>query len=118
MPNYTDLSRDAIEVILRNNKRFDSKAKFDGISWQVIYNNGFGISIVKFFASYGGTDDLWELAVIEDDDKGGYNLTENTPITDEVIGYLTEQEVIDYSEKVRLLEGRSKVIRFSSNSKG
>ena len=55
----------------------------------VQFSNGYGASIVKGPHTYGGSQGLYELAVFGKD--GG--ITYETPITDDVLGYLSEQDV-------------------------
>ena len=51
------------------------------------FANGYGASVVRFPGSYGWPD-LWELAVLRDG-----HLCYDTPITDDVLGRLTREEV-------------------------
>jgi hypothetical protein len=62
-----------------------------GIGEQCIvqFPNGYGASIVKGPHTYGGPQGLYELAVFGKD--GG--ITYDTPITDDVLGYLSEEEI-------------------------
>jgi hypothetical protein len=62
-----------------------------GIGEQCIvqFPNGYGASIVKGPHTYGGPNGLYELAVFGKDGQ----ITYDTPITDDVLGYLTEQDV-------------------------
>ena len=60
-----------------------------GLQCIVQFSNGYGASIVQGPHTYGGKDGLYELAVFGKD--GG--ITYDTPITDDVLGYLSEQEV-------------------------
>jgi hypothetical protein len=62
--------------------------------------NGFGASVVRFSGSYGGDHGLWELAVT---DAAG-NLTYDTPITSDVIGWLTEDGVSGLLADIAALE--------------
>lgn len=55
----------------------------------VQFPNGYGASIVQSEHTYGGSQGLYELAVFGKD--GG--ITYDTPITEDVLGYLSEQEV-------------------------
>lgn len=68
-----------------------------GIQYIAKFPNNYGASIVKHSFSYGNAKGLWELAVIsyEPDETDIYNfkLTYSTPITSDVLGYLTEEEV-------------------------
>jgi hypothetical protein len=49
--------------------------------------------------SYGGKDGLFEVAVL---DKDG-NLTYDTPVTNDVVGYLNPDEVTEIMEQVQSL---------------
>jgi hypothetical protein len=55
----------------------------------VQFQNGYGASIVQGPHTYGGTKGLYELAVFGKDGQISYS----TPITDDVLGYLTEEDV-------------------------
>jgi hypothetical protein len=55
----------------------------------VQFPNGYGASIVQSEYTYGGKDGLYELAVFGQDGE----ITYDTPITNDVLGYLSEQEV-------------------------
>lgn len=55
----------------------------------VQYSNGYGASIVQGPHTYGGKDGLYELAVFGKDGE----ITYDTPITNDVLGYLSEAEV-------------------------
>ena len=63
------------------------------------FDNGYGVSVVSHSYSYGGKDGLFEIAVL---DKDG-NLTYDTPVTNDVIGYLTEEEVSGVMKEVQSL---------------
>lgn len=72
----------------------DTTAPLGGTQRVVRFPNGYGASIVCGPHSYGGRDGLYELAVIEFPGAGpSYSLTYETPITDDVLGYLTDAEV-------------------------
>jgi hypothetical protein len=60
-----------------------------GVQCIVQYPNGYGASVVKGEHTYGGRDGLYELAVFGKDGQ----ITYNTPVTDDVLGYLTENDV-------------------------
>jgi hypothetical protein len=55
----------------------------------VQYSNGYGASIVQGPHTYGGKDGLYELAVFGKDGE----ITYDTTITNDVLGYLSEAEV-------------------------
>jgi hypothetical protein len=71
----------------------------DGIISRIYFDNGYGASVVKHEYSYGGDKGLYELAVL---DKNG-NITYDTPVTNDVIGYLRPQDVTDVMEKIQKL---------------
>jgi len=62
-----------------------------GIQARIIFDNGFGASVVCTPFTYGGGRGLYELAVIG---KDGH-ITYDTPITNDVIGFLTEDKITD-----------------------
>ena len=70
-----------------------------GVRSRMMFENGFGVSVVSHTYSYGGKDGLFEVAVL---DKDG-DLTYNTPVTNDVIGYLNPDEVTDIMEQVQNL---------------
>ena len=79
----------------------------EGQQWLFRFENNYGASIIKHFGSYGFEDDLFELAVIYFDDSSNANpkwfLSYNTPITDDVIGYLSNNDVLRYLYKIQRL---------------
>lgn len=72
---------------------------------QVIYkfDNGFGASVVQHDFSYGSEDGLSELAVLKFNGDE-WDLTYDTEITDDVIGYLTEDDVQELLTRIEKLE--------------
>jgi hypothetical protein len=71
-----------------------------GIQCRIEFSNGYGASIVKGPYTYGGRDGLFELAVINAE-TGEINY--DTPITDDVVGYLTEDGVSALLAEIELL---------------
>ena len=72
--------------------QFNTHPTGNGIAARQFFDNGYGLSVVRFRGSYGYKDGLYEAAVLkgtEDD----YELCYDTFITDDVIGRLTEPEV-------------------------
>lgn len=53
------------------------------------FANGWQASVIQHSGSYGYDAGLWELAVMDDE----RNLSYETAITDDVLGYLTDDEV-------------------------
>jgi len=60
------------------------------------FENGYGVSVIDH--GYGGDVGLKELAVLH---SGG--ICYDTPITDDVMGYLTDEEVAEIIEQVKQL---------------
>jgi len=57
------------------------------------FTNGFGASVIRHGNSYGHEDGKWELAVTETTKNDKFRITYDTPITDDVIGYLDDGDV-------------------------
>jgi len=64
------------------------------------FPNGYGASIIRHKGSYGFKDGLWELAVL---DSTG-TLCYDTSVTNDVIGYLSDEEVILKLNEIRGLQ--------------
>jgi hypothetical protein len=64
------------------------------------FPNGFGASVVKHSGSYGGAHGLYELAVTAWTSEGSWSLEYGTPITSDVLGWLTEAEVFNTLVKI------------------
>jgi len=82
-----------------NDLEFKPHITMNGIMSRIEFENGYGASVVKGEYTYGGKDGLYELAVL---DSNG-NLTYDTPVTSDVEGYLTEDEVTKLLEQIQLL---------------
>ena len=63
------------------------------LQWLYRFGNGYGASVVQGPYSYGGPDGLYDLAVIKFDGSGEWDLTYETPVTDDVLGHLTVDDV-------------------------
>ena len=72
---------------------------FNGHGYIYEFENGYGASVIKHDASYGGKMGLYEIAVL--DSKGDFCYT--TDITDDVVGYATEDKVLDTLHRIRML---------------
>jgi len=70
-----------------------------GVRSRMMFENGFGVSVVSHTYSYGGKDGLFEVAVLDEDG----DLTYNTPVTNDVIGFLNPDEVTEIMEEVQKL---------------
>jgi hypothetical protein len=78
---------------------FKELPDLSGIYCRIQFDNGYGASIVKHKYSYGGDKGLYEIAVL---DSGG-EITYATPITDDVLGYLSEEDVEHYVNEIKNL---------------
>ena len=73
------------------------------------FANNYGASVVSHRFSYGGDKGLAELAVLKYDGEGdrvdyaNWSLCHTTPITDDVIGYLSEYEVQSLLHQIKEL---------------
>lgn len=72
----------------------------EGVVSQIMFDNGYGASVVRHESSYGGQKGLYELAVLDKDGK----LTYDTPITDDVVGYLSPEQVTEYLFRIQDLK--------------
>ncbi len=71
-----------------------------GIRAEIKFDNGYGASVIRTKYSYGGAAGLYELAVL---DKDG-NICYNTPITDDVLGWLKEDDVTEALQRIEVLK--------------
>ena len=70
-----------------------------GVQARIEFNNGYGASVVCTPYTYGGSNGLYELAVLDSDG----HLTYDTPVTDDVIGHLTKEEVTNLLIEIQKL---------------
>jgi len=66
---------------------------------RIMFDNGYGASVVVGPYTYGGEDGLYELAVLDSNGK----LTYETPITSDVEGYLSEDDVTKLLKQIQSL---------------
>jgi hypothetical protein len=64
----------------------------NGIWARKFFPNGYGASVIRSDYSYGGEAGLYEIGVLIGS-EGDYCLCYETPITDDVLGYLSESDV-------------------------
>lgn len=85
-----------------------TKDSFDGVHYMFRFENGYGASIIKHMYSYGHEDDLWELAVtvFPHKDAKYYDLCYDTPITDDVLGWKTDDEIREILNEIKELDSR------------
>lgn len=69
---------------------------YDGVKVEYQFKNGYGASVVRHQYSYGHQDGLWELAVLKDG-----AITYESEISDDVIGYLSWEDVGKLLSKIK-----------------
>jgi hypothetical protein len=80
-------------------EKLSDEPYMSGVRSRMIFENGYGVSVVSHTFSYGGKDGLFEIAVL---DSNG-DLTYDTSVTNDVIGYLNTDEVTEIMEQVQSL---------------
>jgi len=75
---------------------------------QIVYRfkNNYGASVVQGFGTYGADDGLFELAVLEWYDEEKFHITYDTPLTNDVLGYLTPEDVEQHLDEIEALPNR------------
>lgn len=66
------------------------------------FDNGYGASVIRGLHTYGGPEGLFEIAVIVWE-GGEYSLTYDTPVTDDVLGYVDPEDVQGYLDQIEAL---------------
>jgi hypothetical protein len=82
-----------------NDINFEKHEELGGVVGRITFGNGFGASVVSHIMSYGGKLGLYELAVLDKNEE----LTYDTPVTNDVLGHLTPEEVTNYLIKIQEL---------------
>jgi len=89
-----------LELGYKTFEDIDFQPNWAGIAGKIMFENGYGASVIRTEHSYGGSRGLYELAVLDNDGK----LTYDTPITDNVLGYLKPEEVTNYLIQIQDLK--------------
>jgi hypothetical protein len=71
----------------------------NGVAARIMFENGFGASVVCHSFSYGGKNGLYEVAVLDTDGE----ITYETDVTDDVIGHLTPEQVTETMAFIQVL---------------
>lgn len=85
------------------NKEFlvKSTVLYDGIVLRFTFPNGYTASVIRRIGSYGFEMGLWEIAIMYDDE-----IVYDTPITNDVLGWLSEEEVEKQLQEIKNLPER------------
>lgn len=75
-----------------------------GVQTLVFFENGYGASVVKSQFSYGSEQGLFEIAVLKDDSEK-WEICYDTPITDDVLGFLNDEDVAEVLNQINSLPG-------------
>lgn len=82
-------------------KRYDN---FFGTHYVFKFKNNYGASVVKGIYAYGGSQDLWGLAVIRFSDDGHSCVIDyNTKIADDIVGYQTDKMIRKLLRRIKWL---------------
>ena len=71
---------------------FEPHPNWDGVQARHFFDNGYGVSVIKSSNSYGGSRGLYELAVLQGLEED-WKICYDTSITDDVMGYLTTEDI-------------------------
>jgi len=75
--------------MIQSKYRVETNPMNGGVQHTYKFPNGYGASVIRHEGSYGYSQGLWELAVLDGDD-----LCYSTPVASDVLGYLTEEDVL------------------------
>jgi hypothetical protein len=73
-----------------------------GIQAKHFFPNGYGVSVVRFPGSYGGEAGLYEVAILKGLEED-WKICYDTPITDDVIGYQSVEDIDNLLSQVESL---------------
>jgi len=80
---------------------FATRAFDNGVAARLKFPNGYEASVVRGDFTYGGARGLYELAVLHDG-----AIVYDTPITNDVLGHLTEGDVTERLNEIAALPKR------------
>jgi hypothetical protein len=73
-----------------------------GVQAKHFFDNGYGISVVKFRGSYGYEEGLYESAVLKGTEEN-WHICYDTVITSDVLGHQTVEEVEELLQQIKNL---------------
>ena len=74
----------------------------DGIAARHFFPNGYGVSVVQFPGSYGYDEGLYEVAILKGLEED-WEICYDTPITDDIIGYQSMEDINNLLSQVKSL---------------
>lgn len=82
--------------------KYNQRTRSGSEQWLFRFGNGYGASVTRGPFSYGGSEGLFELAVIQfEGNTDNFQLCYDTHITNDVEGHLTENGVQMLLEQIR-----------------
>lgn len=93
---------------------FNQHEAWEGLQAVMFFENGYGISVIRFkidnicYGSYTDNETEWEIAILYGNNEK-FGITYNTPITDDVIGHLTDDEVTDIMKRIQELPSEEEI---------
>ena len=92
-------------MIKFNELKFKELSDMSGVYCRIMFEIGFGASIVKHKYSYGGDKGLYEIAVLDDIEGGPIYYTS---VSDDVLGHLSENDVETHLNEIKSLNPNEK----------
>ena len=81
----------------------DERSINGGVQKIYKFDNGYGASVVKHLFSYGGTQGLWEMALLSFDDLSWHITYHEDFANGGVAGYLSDKDVLELLEWIKWL---------------
>lgn len=73
-----------------------------GVRARHFFPNGYGVSVIRGYGTYGSDAGLYEMAVLRGS-EADWDLDYTTPVTDDVLGHLDEAEITRLLSEVEAL---------------
>lgn len=80
-----------MSLVIPKKYRFENKSNSLTKRLRIYVNKQYSLSVIQGLYTYGNDEGLYEVAVMNND-----CLDYDTPITDDVIGYCTKEDVLKY----------------------
>lgn len=82
--------------------KFQKKNYSNWTQAKLFFDNWYWVSVIQWYGSYTNSDDEYELAVLRWNEER-FTLCYDTEITDDVLGYLSKEEVSSIINQVKSL---------------
>lgn len=100
MKNFKLNVKDPYTIVETQDSPFISLfGSFTGVRHVIKLNDKYQVSAIKKYGSYGYEEDLWEIALLNDDTLVPIEERFPEELCDDVIGFLTEDEVNSWLDK-------------------